>query len=213
MSLNTPIPLWRNRNFQIFGAVSSLFGAWIAYDRWKDRKIRHTFEAVAREYGNKPGDVKRITLLLPRINHDKVDDEGENKRDELEGEFKIRCKKFVIPLLTLAGIDYHFFAHSNTPEVYRRWVKHFTTKEVVEPLEGFVQPQDDTFLKHGVVCTSDAMFDQTIILKEPRYNVYRVDVTPPEGMLNRWIRFFNHSDERQRIGQQVIELVESIDRQ
>lgn len=213
MVLNAPIPLWRNRRFQVFGAVSGLIGSWIAYDRWKDRRIQHAFEAIAKEHGSRVGDVKRITLLLPKINHKEVDGEGENKnkRDELEVEFKVQCKKFVIPLLTLAGIDYHFFAHSDMAEVYRRWVRYFTTKEGMEPLEGFVQPQNEAFLKQGVVCTSDAMFDQVVPLKELQYNVYRVNVNPPVGVVKRCARFFNHSGERQRMGQQVLELIESLD--
>ena len=193
--------------------MSSLFGSWIAYDRWKDGRIRRTFETIAKEHGSRFGNVKKITLLLPKINHTEVDGDSENRRDELEGEFKVQCKRFVIPLLTLAGIDYHFFAHSDTAEVYRRWVKYFTADERMEPLEGFVQPQDDTFLRQGVVCTSDAIFNQIFLLKESQYNIYRVSVSPPEGILNRCARFFNHSGERQRIGQQVLQLIESLDQQ
>jgi hypothetical protein len=208
-------PLWRNRKVQILGLLTGLCGSWVVYDRWRDARIKEKFESIAREHGSRHGDIKRLTLLLPRTPHKEDDKEGEEgkKGDELEREFKMQCKKHVIPLLTLAGIDYSYFAHSRMEEVYARWTNYFTKGKVVQEaaLEGFVQPQEDAFLRHGVVCTSDEMFNQIVGLKEPAYNVYKVDASPTKGLLKRFIAFFDHSGERERVGQQVLELIEAVD--
>lgn len=207
--------LLRSRKFWAFAAPSTALGTYIGWDRYRARQIGAEQAAKAKLYGEQPLQVgeplRCLAICIPK----KVllAESGEKVLED--SGIKAHCKQYVIPLLTLAGIDYRWFAHADHGSVLQRWVDHYyhhkaytsNDKSLVD--EDYVQPMSEQFLRDGLVATTSEMYSVLMQGKHPDVRIFFVDLDARPGFVARIKRFFTQAAEQRRIGDGVLDLLKA----
>lgn len=209
--------LLRSRKFWAFAAPSTALGTYTGWDRYRARQIAAEQAAEARRYGEQPLQVgeplRCLAICIPKA---VLPAEGGEKAMAEDSGIRAGCKQYVIPLLTLAGIDYRWFAHADHGSVLQRWIDHYYHHHKTHTDNGnsvadedYVQPLSEQFLRDGLVATTSEMYSVLVQGRHPSVRVFLVDLSATPGLVARAKRFFTHAAEQRRIGDSVLDLLKA----